>query len=139
MRESRPACSCRRSRRNARVYKFLRDESHCTVCLHGTAVWLHRSMSSTRVTAQNRHLQDVGLLIRLCQVSVLFLLQLFVSFSRCCFFFVFLLSSSHSSVLPYLYPNGFYHLRSYFPKLNVKPLLPGKCNKTTAGHYSPTQ
>lgn len=42
------------------------------------------------------------------------------------------LPNSHLSVPLYLYPNGFYHLRSYFPKLNNKPLLTWKQNKNTA-------
>lgn len=55
------------------------------------------------------------------------------SFLSCVF------SPSLLSVLLYLYPNGFYHLRSYFTKLKDRPLLLGKCNKTTTLHYSSTQ
>lgn len=68
-----------------------------------------------------------------CSTSLSLVLFFTTKFHAACVLLLFLLS-----ILLYLYPNGFYHLRSYFSKLNDKPLLLRTYNTKTI-HYSLTQ
>lgn len=123
-------------------------ESHYPGCIFvAPGVWWYRhgeKMSCTCAAVQDRQTlrcRTLPLLVRLhppiqlCHVPVLFLLHLPLSH----IVLPVQVSPSLLSFLLYLYPNGFYHLRSYFPKLNDRPLLLCKCNRTTTEHYSSTQ